>query len=90
MGLGKKDIVKNISSKALFSSSQSNKFLEFFLQFIKNNKTSKIKISNFGTFRFEKTKSRLGRNPKTKENFLIQSFLKLKLKPSQKIKDILN
>ena len=91
MSLGKKDIEKNISSKTQLSLNISSKFLNSFLSIIKEKSTSNIiKISNFGTFRFEKTKSRLGRNPKTKENFLIQSFLKLKLKPSQKIKDILN
>jgi len=91
MSLGKKDIEKNISSKTQLSLNLSSKFLDSFLSIIKEkSKTNIIKISNFGTFRFEKTKSRLGRNPKTKENFLIQSFLKLKLKPSQKIKDILN
>ena len=91
MSLGKKDIEKNISSKTQLSLNISSKFLNSFLSIIKEKSaTNIIKISNFGTFRFEKTKSRLGRNPKTKENFLIQSFLKLKLKPSQKIKDILN
>jgi len=90
MGLGKKDIVKNISSKALFSSSQSNKFLEFFLKFIKNNKTSKIKISNFGTFSAHKTPSRIGRNPKTKEEYKIRSIIKLSFKASQKVKSLMN
>jgi|TARA_B100002019_G_scaffold3233_1_gene2659 nucleoid DNA-binding protein len=91
MSLGKKDIEKNISSKTQLSLILSKKILNSFLFIIKEKSTTNtIKISNFGTFRFEKTKSRLGRNPKTKENFLIQSFLKFRLKPSQKIKDILN
>jgi integration host factor subunit alpha len=90
MGLGKKDIVKNISSKALFSSSQSNKFLEFFLQFIKNNKTSKIKISNFGIFFAHNTPPRIGRNPKTKKEYQIKSRTKLSFKASQKVKSLIN
>jgi nucleoid DNA-binding protein len=91
MSLGKKDIEKNISSKTQLSLILSKKILNSFLFIIKEKSTTNtIKISNFGTFRFEKTKSRLGRNPKTKENFLIQSFLKFRLKPSKKIKDILN
>ena len=90
MGFGKKDIVKNISSKALFSSSQSNKFLEFFLNFIKNNKTSKIKISNFGIFFAHNTPTRIGRNPKTKEEYEIRSRTKLSFKASQKVKSLIN
>jgi nucleoid DNA-binding protein len=50
MGFGKKDIVKNISSKALFSSKTSSLVLEAFLRFIKENKNHKIKISKFGTY----------------------------------------
>ena len=42
MGFGKKDIVKNISSKALISQNQVH-FLEAFLDFIKQNKTSQNK-----------------------------------------------
>jgi hypothetical protein len=38
MGFGKKDIVKNISSKALFTSKTSALILEAFLRFIKENK----------------------------------------------------
>jgi len=90
MGLGKKDIIKNISSKALFSSSQSKQFLDYFLSFIKNNRSSTIKISNFGVFSMHKSPSRVGRNPKTKEEFKIKPLIKLSFKASQKIKSIIN
>ncbi len=67
MGFGKKDIVKNISSKALISSESSSLVLEAFLSFIKQNKRHKIKISKFGTYYSHKSPARIGRNPKTKE-----------------------
>tara|TARA_B110000459_G_C16096626_1_gene267638 strand:+ start:109 stop:231 length:123 start_codon:yes stop_codon:yes gene_type:complete len=38
MGFGKKDIIKNISSKALITSKSSSLVLEAFLSFIKLNK----------------------------------------------------
>ena len=90
MGFGKKDIVKNISSKALFSSKTSSLFLEAFLSFIKQNKNQKIKISKFGTYYLHKSPARIGRNPKTKEEYKIPASEKLSFKASNKVKSILN
>ena len=90
MGFGKKDIVKNISSKALISSKSSSLVLEAFLNFIKQNKRHKIKISKFGTYYLHKSPARLGRNPKTKEEFIIPVSEKLAFKASNKVKTILN
>ena len=90
MGFGKKDIVKNISSKALFSSEISSSILESFLSFIKKNKNKRIKISKFGSYYLHKTPPRIGRNPKTKEEFEIKAAEKLSFKPSNKVKSILN
>ena len=90
MGFGKKDIIKNISSKAHLSSKTSSLVLEAFLRFIKSNKRKQIKISKFGTYYLHKSAPRIGRNPKTKEEYEIQSFKKLSFKASNKIKAILN
>ena len=90
MGFGKKDIEKNISSKALFSSKTSNLFLNAFLDLIKENKRKKIKISKFGTYYLHKSPARIGRNPKTKEEFKILASKKLAFKASNKVKSILN
>ena len=90
MGFGKKDIVKNISSKALISSKSSSLVLEAFLGFIKQNKRHRIKISKFGTYYLHKSPDRIGRNPKTKEEFKILASEKLAFKASNKVKSILN
>ena len=90
MGFGKKDIVKNISSKALITSKSSSLVLEAFLSFIKQNKKHRIKISKFGTYYLHKSPARIGRNPKTKEEFKIQASEKLVFKASNKVKSILN
>jgi len=90
MGFGKKDIVKNISSKALFTSKTSSLVLESFLNFIKQNKKYRIKISKFGTYYLHKSPARIGRNPKTKEEFKIPASEKLAFKASNKVKSILN
>ena len=88
MGLGKKDIIKNISSKTHFHSKDSKEFLEKFLFFIKSKKN--VKISNFGVFRMHLTKSRIGRNPITKVSFDIPEINKLTFRASSKVKSIIN
>ena len=83
MGFGKKDIVKNISSEAHISSKSSSLVLEAFLSFIKQNKRHQIKISKFGTFYSHKSPARIGRNPKTKEEFVISKRKSLSFTPSK-------
>ena len=90
MGFGKKDIVQSISSKVHLSSKTSSLVLETFLRFIKSNKRNQIKISKFGTYYLHNSPARIGRNPKTKEEYAIQPFKKLSFKASNKIKSILN
>jgi len=90
MGFGKKDIVKNISSKALLTSKSSSLVLEAFLSFIKRNKRNKVKISKFGTYYLHKSPARIGRNPKTKDEFKIPVSEKLSFKASNKVRSILN
>jgi nucleoid DNA-binding protein len=90
MGFGKKDIAKNISSKALISSESSSLVLEAFLSFIKQNKRHKIKVAKFGTYYLHESPARIGRNPKTNEEYVIQPFKRLSFKASNKIKSILN
>jgi nucleoid DNA-binding protein len=91
MSLGKKDIAKNISSKAQVSQQIGGDFLDHFIEHIKNkSKSNIVQISNFGTFYYKKSPSRTGRNPRTKKEYLIASRSKLNLKVSNKIKNILN
>ena len=90
MGFGKKDIVKNISSKALISSESSSLVLEAFLGFIKQNKRHKIKISKFGTYYLHNSPARIGRNPKTKESKVISSREVVLFKPSKEFKYFVN
>ena len=90
MGFGKKDIVKSISSKALFTSKTSNLFLNTFLDLIKQNKRKKIKISKFGTYYLHKSPARIGRNPKTKESKVISSREVVLFKPSKEFREFIN
>ena len=88
MGLGKKDITKNIYSKTQLSSKDSKEILDFFIDFLIKYKN--IKLSNFGSFIVVNTPKRIGRNPKTKEEFIIKAKEKLSFKASKKTKSFLN
>jgi integration host factor subunit alpha len=91
MSFGRKDISNNISSKAQISRKNSKEFFEIFLNLVSTNSKNKIvKISNFGTFFCKNTPQRLGRNPKTKEEYVIAKRSKLFFKPSNKIRIIIN
>jgi integration host factor subunit alpha len=91
MSLGKSHIVKNITTKAHISRLDSNLLLNSFLDIIKKKSSSNIvKITNFGSFNIYITPTRIGRNPKTKEEFVILKKLKLAFKTSKKIKNIFN
>jgi len=49
-----------------------------------------FKIHNFGTFKIKKKKSRLGRNPKTKEEVTISERSVISFTPSKKILLMMN
>jgi integration host factor subunit alpha len=91
VALGKKYIIRCISTKAVISSSTSEEILNTFLNLIKLNKDLyDIKISNFGTFYNHQTKNRIGRNPKTKKEYLIKSHKKTLFRASSYIKKYIN
>ena len=91
MSLGKKDIATNIHIKAQLSRDDSRKILDSFIDLIKNKAfLTPVKISNFGSFIYKSTPSRIGRNPKTKKEYLIPERNKLNFLVSNKVKKILN
>ena len=90
MSLGKKDIVNNISSEAFLTKQESKSILESFINIIKLNTSKKIKISNFGSFYIHHSPKRIGRNPKTKEEFVIPKRKKLVFKAAIPVKNSLN
>ena len=91
MNFSKTNIVKNISKKSLVSAADATSVLESFLLLIKNkSKLRTVKLSGFGSFGYKKTPKRLGRNPKTKDSYIIPELNKLNFKPSNKIKEKIN
>ena len=49
-----------------------------------------LKLSRFGTFSIRQKKSRIGRNPKTKEKKMISSRDVVLFKPSKEFKEFIN
>ena len=87
----KKKIAEILSSNLDFKYKKSLKFTNVFINIIKKNSWKyKIKIHDFGTFYIHKSPKRLGRNPITKESYIIPPRGKLSFKASKKIKNILN
>ena len=92
INLTKKDIINSVYMQIGFSKKISEILLEDFLVNITNNlkKYKKIKIGNFGTFSVRLKKSRIGRNPKTKEKKLISKRNVVLFKPSNNFKNYIN
>ncbi len=90
MSVTKKDLAKNISNKLGLSRKDSLFFVQNFFKALINNKSKSININKFGTFSYKKTPKRIGRNPKTLEEFSIKSRQRLTFQPSDKIKQTIN
>tara|TARA_Y100000816_G_C25747491_1_gene393205 strand:+ start:298 stop:570 length:273 start_codon:yes stop_codon:yes gene_type:complete len=90
LSLTKKDLANNISEKLGLSQKDSLFFVKNFFKILIDNKTSNININKFGTFLYKKTPKRIGRNPKTLQEFEIKSRQKLTFKPSDEVKQNIN
>ena len=90
--LTKKDLVNLVYMQLGFSKQISENLIEDFLSTIVSNikKEKKLKLSKFGTFSIRQKKSRIGRNPKTKETKMISSRDVVLFKPSKEFKDFVN
>ena len=92
INLTKEEIVNSIYMQIGYSKKISENLLEDFFEIIfiglKNN--NKVKIAKFGTFQVRFKKSRIGRNPKTKEKKVISERKVILFKPSKELKKIIN
>jgi integration host factor subunit alpha len=84
INLTKKDLVNLIYMQIGFSKQTSENLIDdFFITLVENLKKEKIlKLSKFGTFFVREKKSRVGRNPKTKEKKIISGRNVVLFKPS--------
>ena len=92
INLTKKDLVNLVYMQLGFSKQISENLIEDFLSTIVSNikKEKKLKLSKFGTFSIRQKKSRIGRNPKTKESKIISGREVVLFKPSKEFKEFIN
>ena len=92
INLTKKDLVNVVYMQLGFSKQISENLIDDFLSTIVLNikAEKKLKLSKFGTFTIREKKSRIGRNPKTKEEKMISSRDVVLFKPSKEFKDYVN
>ena len=92
INLTKKDLVNLVYMQLGFSKQISENLIEDFLSSIVSNlkEEKKLKLSKFGTFSIRQKKSRIGRNPKTKESKMISSRKVVLFKPSKEFKEFIN
>tara|TARA_B100000965_G_scaffold357734_1_gene336641 strand:- start:428 stop:715 length:288 start_codon:yes stop_codon:yes gene_type:complete len=92
INLTKKDIINSAYLQLGFSKKIIDLLYEDLINLLTINLKvkKKIKISKFGTFSVRLKKSRIGRNPKTKEQKIITERNVLLFKPSKELKEFLN
>ena len=92
INLTKKDLVNLIYMQLGFSKQISDNLIDDFFQIIVDNliQEKKLKLSKFGTFSIREKKSRIGRNPKTKEEKTINQRNVVLFKPSKEFKNFVN
>jgi|TARA_B100000780_G_scaffold276303_1_gene244624 integration host factor subunit alpha len=92
INLTKKNLVNLVYMQLGFSKQISENLIDDFFQTVVENleKEKKIKLSKFGTFSIREKKSRLGRNPKTKEEKIITKRNVVLFKPSKEFKNFVN
>ena len=88
INLTKKDIVNALYMQIGYSKRLSEDMFELILQNLV--KHEKVKIAKFGTFILRNKTSRIGRNPKTKENKIISERKVILFKPSKELKKSIN
>jgi len=90
--LTKKELINSLYMQLGFSKKICENIMEDFINLVIENlmKHKKIKISNFGTFILKRKKSRIGRNPKTKEKKIVSERNVITFKASKDFKNYLN
>ncbi len=87
----KNDISKNISSEIGISKNYSKEIVDDLITVLKKIiKLKETNIKNFATFKITNKNQRLGRNPKTSEEFIISKRKSVKFIVSKKFKDKIN
>ncbi len=84
--LKKLDIIKDLSIKVGYSSSYSKKLVNDLIDIISENiKYGHLNLKNVGSFKIISKKERIGRNPKTKKEYVVSQRKSVSFKPSKSL-----
>ena len=88
VNLTKKEIVKSLYMQIGYSKRICETLLDDFFDILleKLIENNKVKISGFGTFSLKHKKKRIGRNPKTKKEAIIEQRNVITFKASKELK----
>ena len=82
-----KGLSKTSGYPTTFSSKVINDLIKICTEMIKNNE---LTLKNIGTFKLISKKKRIGRNPKTKEEYLINKRKSISFRASKNLSKFLN
>ena len=90
--ISREDIADSIHNEFGFAKKECldivNDILSVIIEGLQNHEY--VKIHNFGTFKLKRKKSRIGRNPKTKEEVIINDRYVVSFKVSKNVLKIIN
>ncbi len=82
----KQDIINHLSYKTGYSINLSKKLINDFIDIIIINiRDGNLNLKNIGSYKLIHKNERIGRNPKTKEEFIISSRKSIRFIPSKKL-----
>ena len=92
LNLTKKDLINAVYMQIGYSKKISETLIDDFFEIILDNliTNKKVKIAKFGTFILKKKSARIGRNPKTKEETIINERNVITFKVSREFKKFIN
>ena len=87
--IGRHEIIESLSREGGLTAPQSSEVLESVLEVITLGlvKEGQVKLSSFGSFEVLSKNARLARNPKTKEEVMLDPRKSLSFRASQLLKD---
>ena len=92
LNLTKKDLINAVYMQIGYSKKISETLIDDFFEIILDNliTNKKVKIAKFGSFILKKKSARIGRNPKTKEETIINERNVITFKASREFKKFIN
>lgn len=89
--MNKKDMIKKVAENTGVTQKDVTVIIDAFLDTVMDSvKDKKISMAGFGTFEVVERAARMGRNPKTGKEIMIQSSKAVKFKPAKAFKDFVN